>query len=326
MSVSLLKERAIQWDDLHVFLTVAEAGSLGGAARRLRSSQATVWRRVNALEESLGVALFERRRSGYLLTHAGMTFLKGLEGVDQQIAAARRRLAEGADTVEGEVRVMLPEALGSLTSSRVSKLAIRHPRLVLELLSASPIAAVTARDADIVIRCERPFVNGFVLEAAFNLPFAVYASDSYLERHRTPPALGRFEGHSLIDFDYSDAHVAPQAWRNGGSRGARVVLRASSPHVRLAGARSGLGLAMLPKLLAGADPALREVIGTEVVGSLDVVLYTNAMTQREPAVIAARDFFIEVLGPSVPTRKRELLRQEGIERSQRKKGAAHVRA
>ena len=59
------------WNDLKSFLAVAEAGSTLAAAQALRISQTTVARRIAALEEATGVALFERRQAGYALTPAG---------------------------------------------------------------------------------------------------------------------------------------------------------------------------------------------------------------------------------------------------------------
>ena len=58
------------WNDLRAFLAVAETGSTLAAGKRLRVSQTTAARRVAALEEALGVTLFDRRQSGYVLTPA----------------------------------------------------------------------------------------------------------------------------------------------------------------------------------------------------------------------------------------------------------------
>ena len=66
-----MNAQAENWDDLRVFLAVAKAGSLSGAARSLGVNHSTVFRRIGAFEEALGVRLFERVPSGYLLTPAG---------------------------------------------------------------------------------------------------------------------------------------------------------------------------------------------------------------------------------------------------------------
>jgi len=139
----------MNWENLRIFLAVAEAGSLAGAARRLRLSQATVWRRIAALERSLSARLFERRQSGYVLTAAGASFLGGLEGLPRTVDAARRRLTNAADAVEGEVRVTAPEFVGVLIADGLGALARAHPRLGLELLTGSPAAALLAREGGV---------------------------------------------------------------------------------------------------------------------------------------------------------------------------------
>src|SRR5688572_5039038 len=63
--------RMIDWDDMRVFLGVARARSLSGAAPGLRMDPATVGRRIARLEEALGAALFLKSQQGYALTDLG---------------------------------------------------------------------------------------------------------------------------------------------------------------------------------------------------------------------------------------------------------------
>ena len=56
------------WNDVQVFLAIARGGSLAAAARTLKVNHSTVFRRLNAFEEALGVRLFERLPSGYAPT------------------------------------------------------------------------------------------------------------------------------------------------------------------------------------------------------------------------------------------------------------------
>lgn len=285
----------MNWENLRIFLAVAEAGSLAGAARRLRLSQATVWRRIAALERSLSARLFERRQSGYVLTAAGASFLGGLEGLPRTVDAARRRLTNAADAVEGEVRVTAPEFVGVLIADGLGALARAHPRLGLELLTGSPAAALLARDVDIALRVERMAAAGFVAEATFSIPCGLYGSAAYVRRFGAPAAIDALAGHRLIDFDHSMAHVAPRPWLQSGDRGAVVAFRSSSPHARLAAARAGLGLAMLPDPLVSSGAGLQQIIGSEHVGCLDLVMFVNAGLRREPRVTAARDFLAGLL-------------------------------
>jgi len=286
----------MDWDNLKVFLAVAAAGGLGGGARRLGLSQATVWRRIKALEDSLQTPLFERRPEGYALGAAGSALLKSLEGVQRSIETAGRSLAQSGPGVEGEVRITAPEFPGQMLAERLASLTRRHPRLVIELLTGSPAASIMAREVDIALRVERSPSAGFALEGVFTIPFNVYAAPSYLKRYGAPKSIDDFKGHRLVDFDRSWAHIAPRPWQKSGGRGATVVFRSNSPHARLAAVRAGLGLVLLPELMARASPELCVVLPAEVVGTLELLMYVAMPLKREPRIIAARDFLIDLLG------------------------------
>ena len=77
------------WNDIRLFLAVAESGSALGAARLLGLNQTTVTRRMDVLERQLGLTLFERRTMGYRLTEDGEVLL-----------AAARPMGELANAIE----------------------------------------------------------------------------------------------------------------------------------------------------------------------------------------------------------------------------------
>lgn len=293
----------MDWEDVKVFLGVAEAGSLAGAARRLRVSQATVWRRIRALERSLGTALFERHAVGYVLTSAGARFLRSLNGVQRRLEAARTELDGQPEEIDGEVRVAAPEFAGIMIVSALPQLASRHPQLTVELLTGSPAASLLARDVDIALRVEPPATSGFAVEATFAVPCGLYATAGYIRRFGSPQAVDRLDGHCLIDFDHSMAHVAPRPWEKSADKGAKVVFRSNSPHARLAAVRTGLGLAMLPEPLARGVPSLRPVLTSQQVGHLDLMMLMRIELRREPRVTAVRDFLNDLFGGDAALRK-----------------------
>ncbi|MFN8723825.1 MAG: LysR family transcriptional regulator, partial [Rhodospirillales bacterium] len=73
----------LSWDDFRLIGAVAETHGLAGAAGRLGLNHSTVFRRLGAIEAALGVALFERRRDGYVPTPAG-----------EEMAAVAGRIAD----------------------------------------------------------------------------------------------------------------------------------------------------------------------------------------------------------------------------------------
>ena len=81
----------MNWDDLQVFLAIARAGRLSTAARRLGVEHTTVSRRLSTLEDELGVPLFYRTTTGYLLTSHGENVLAKAETMENAAIAVAAR-------------------------------------------------------------------------------------------------------------------------------------------------------------------------------------------------------------------------------------------
>jgi molybdate transport repressor ModE-like protein len=285
----------MDWEPLRYFLALASAGSLAGAARRLGVSKATVWRQVRTLERSLAAPLLERQASGYTLTPTGRRFLANVEGVERTIEAACQTLLAEPAAIEGEVRVTAPELAGRAIARRLPALTARHPGLALEIITGSPAATLAARDTDVALRFEQPQGGGFSLATRVPIRFAVYAAPAYLRRFGRPRALDDFAGHRLIDFEHSLAQLAPEPWRAQGGRGATIAFRSNSPHLRLAAARAGLGLALVAEIFAADEPGVRAVFDGGAVGSLDLYVFVSTRLKYEPRVVAALELLTKAL-------------------------------
>ena len=95
----------MNWDHARFFLAVARAGTLRSAARRLNVDQATVGRRLAALEEELGARLFLRTPSLYVLTPAGEALVESAEVIERSIAQMERRVLGLDERLTGSVRI-----------------------------------------------------------------------------------------------------------------------------------------------------------------------------------------------------------------------------
>lgn len=100
----LYNDQMFEWSDLRHFLAVARGGSTLAAARALRVSQPTVVRRIAALEEALGISLFERRPSGYTLTEAGEALLDRAKKVETAAKSVKEGALAQARDIAGTVR------------------------------------------------------------------------------------------------------------------------------------------------------------------------------------------------------------------------------
>ena len=99
------------WDDLRLFLAVARAGSLAGAARMLGVTHSTVFRRIGAFEARLGARLFNRLPSGYALTAAGEEMRDSVLRIEEEIAALALKVTGQDQRPSGTIRITATDLL-----------------------------------------------------------------------------------------------------------------------------------------------------------------------------------------------------------------------
>jgi len=189
------------WDQARVFLAVAREGQLLGAARSLGLDHATVTRRINALEATLGVRLLDRRTSGSQLTVRGQEFADSVARVEAEFLSAKASLTEGSDLIEGTVRVGAPDGFGTLfLASRFGPLLTAHPRLTVQLVPLPRSFSLAKREADIAITVDRPVEGRLKVRKLTDYTLSLYASRAYLAG--SPPLVTREDlgRHRLVTY------------------------------------------------------------------------------------------------------------------------------
>ena len=247
----------MNWDDVRIFLAVARAGQILGAARRLELNHATVSRRVVALEDSLKAKLFRRLTTGSELTAAGERFLAIAERIEAEMIAARADVAVEGDAVSGVVRIGAPDGFGvAFLAPRLGVLAELHPELKIQLVPVPRSFSLSRREADIAITTERPTEGRLVATKLVDYSLSLHAARSYAERHGLPQARGELAAHRLVGYvpdlvinpslDYA-AEFSPD-WD--------AAFMISSALGQAEAVRSGAGIGILHTFIARAMPEL----------------------------------------------------------------------
>jgi DNA-binding transcriptional LysR family regulator len=145
----------LDWDDLRYVLAIARTGVLAGAGTALGVNHSTMFRRLNALEETLGVQLFERLPGGYVATEAGERLIGAAERVEAEVLAAEREIT-GRDTrLCGRLRVTCSETLAfRLLTAEIARFRGLHPGIQIELVIDNRQLDLARREADVA--CARP--------------------------------------------------------------------------------------------------------------------------------------------------------------------------
>ena len=122
--------RRLKLRDLHVFLTVAQRGSMAKAAVDLGVAQPVVSAVIAGLEHAIGVRLFDRSSRGVEPTHYGRTLLKGGAAAFDELKQTVKKIEFLADPTTGEVKIGCPETVAALLPPIFERMIRRYPRVV----------------------------------------------------------------------------------------------------------------------------------------------------------------------------------------------------
>lgn len=174
------------WDDIRVFLAIVEHGSLNQAADYLDINQSTVSRRISALEERLGVSLFERKRgSRWAVTPAGEQMLASAELMNDYANAIARDVLSNSTEVRGHVTVTFAEVgTRHIAAPALAELSKQYPELSLTLLVDPNPLNLAAREADVAIRIGDAVPDDVVATRVCTASVAIYGTPEIRERYR----------------------------------------------------------------------------------------------------------------------------------------------
>ena len=120
---------------LRFFVAAAEAGTVSGAARELSISQSSVTEAIRALEDDLGVTLFERQARGLVITHRGSAFLRHARQILADVAVARAALHDDGEQATGRLSLGVTSLVaGYVLSDILQRFRRAHPLIALNVI------------------------------------------------------------------------------------------------------------------------------------------------------------------------------------------------
>lgn len=282
--------RGLVWDDTRAFLAVARCGTLSAAALELNLGIATLSRRIERLETALKLPLFVRQQSGYQLTEDGADLMEKAETME----AAAQAFTSGADfqaQMRGQVRLATAENLATeLILPALPAFCAQHPELLVEVVTDISTANLHRRDADLAVRMVRPERGNVTLRRLGSLGYGLYCSPDYASRREANPDLSDHDTDAFITWGEMQSHLPAAQWVERILRGRKPALTTTSLATQVAAARAGLGLALLPHLVAdnaglvcldsdsGVDQPIYLVIQTDLARSRRVRALADFLT------------------------------------------------
>lgn len=244
----------MNWDDARMLLALSRERTLRRAARVLRVDQATVGRRVAALEADLGSTLFLRTPAGYQLTASGELAAELAQQMERAALELAARLQGTDNELAGEVRIATTDSLAcDFVLPALAQLQQSHPQIRVILASGSELVNLSQRETDIAIRNLRPDNPDLVLRKLASWSLGLFASDSYVQRCGEPGEGEGFNGHELVVYEpYWRGNPSPTLVDEPIGQ-ARVALAVGSNLMLRRAIASGLGIGEIPIELGERD-------------------------------------------------------------------------
>ncbi len=246
------------WNDLRFLLAVSRGQTLTAAGKLLGVDDTTVARRLATLQRTLDAQLCHRLANGKLqLTAAGEAVALRAEAIEREVGLLDAEMAGNDRQISGTVRVTsVPIVANRVLVPAVRTLFERHPKLQLELVADPRDFSLTRREADVALRLARPKTGGTRVKArrVGLLHYAPYASAAGTTRQaRKLP---------WITYDHAMDHLPQARWiakAVSGDGGEFAQLRVHDAETALEAVIAGVGLSLLPTLIADGDARLRRL-------------------------------------------------------------------
>ncbi|MDF0487832.1 LysR family transcriptional regulator [Sphingomonas sp. H39-1-10] len=243
----------MEWSDVRIFLAVARAGTLGGAARALRLSHPTIGRRLRSLEEATGQTLFQRTADGFVLTEEGSAIITLAEQMEEGALAMERRLAGQEQNLRGCLRISSADWFGAyVLPPIIAEYTNAYPGVDVEILTGTRLFSLAQRESDIAFRIVPFDTSDIVQRRLTRLNYGVYVAASAPD-----PVFGDGSGFRLVTHDTSTGQFPDIAWLTENFPNARPVMRSNNRNVQARMCREGVGIAVLPRAVGSQIPGLR---------------------------------------------------------------------
>ena len=287
------------WNHARAFLVAAEEGSFSAAGRVLGTAQPTIGRQVAALEEDLGVALFERIGNAIELTSPGLDLMEHLRAMGEAATRVSLSAAGKSLSIDGTVCITAGELIAAhVLPPIIGRLRRSHPGIEIEIVASNSARDLRRREADIAVRNFTPTQPDLVAKKIADRSARLYATPAYLEQLGNPTSPADLSRADFFGFDRTDQMIQ-------GLRALGLELTAknfpiiTSNHlVQWELAKKGVGICIVMDEVGDAEPRVRRVLPELPPLPVPIWLATHRELHTSRRIRVAFDLLAAELGKS----------------------------
>jgi DNA-binding transcriptional LysR family regulator len=249
------------WNRARAFLVAAEEGSFSAAGRVLSTAQPTIGRQVAALEEELGVAVFERVGNTIKLTSPGLDLMEHLRAMGDAATRVSMTAAGKSLALDGTVCITASELIAAhVLPPIIGRMRRAHPGIEIEIVASNTARDLRRREADIAVRNFTPTQPDLVAKKIADREARLYAAPDYLERLGNPTSPAGLSRAEFFGFDRTEVMI----------KGLRALGLELTPKnfpiitdnhlVQWELAKQGVGICIVMDQVGDVEPRVRRVL------------------------------------------------------------------
>lgn len=282
--------KSLAWDDLRLVKAIAEARNLPTAAAWIGVNHSTAFRRLKQIEETLGLALFEKHRSGYTLTAAGEEIAALAARVDEDVAAVTRRLAGQDVAPSGELRIATNDSLLiDLLTPLFAAFRVRYPGVRLDILIGNQALNLAKRDADVAIRATDSPPENLIGRRAARIAWALYGRAADFP-DGLPIESGALKEKNWVSIGEQLGGLKVVKWIAANVPPERVAYKINTVLGLAEAVEAGAGIGYLACFIGDARPSLMRLAPPEPEFGADLWLLTHPDLRHSARVRVFLDF------------------------------------
>lgn len=291
-----IRMKALDWNHIRAFYATATTGSLSAAARQLGLTQPTLSRQVASLEETFGLALFERVGRKLVLSQIGAELLERIRVMAETADLVALTASGRAQEISGRVAVSATDTYcAHILPTVIERIRREAPQITLAIVASNALSDLQRRDADIAIRHVPPDRPSLAGQHIRDTQAHFYASDSWLTCNRAPSRALDLTGANLIAME--DTQRFSRYLHDIGipveADDFRLVADSSIAVWEMV--KRGLGIAPMLREIAERTPGISRVLPDLPAISVPIWLVTHVEMQATPRIRLVQSILAEEL-------------------------------
>jgi DNA-binding transcriptional LysR family regulator len=247
--------------NIKAFLLVARTNSISVAARQLGVVPSVITKRLDRLEDQMGVPLLQRSTRGISLTGAGEARLPLLQTVVAELDAIFQESQVSTSEMEGHLRIKSPTTIAILDlGEMLTRFQIAHPKISIDLVMLDRSVNPIEEGFDLAIGALPTSYPGVIDEPLCPYPRVVCASPAYLERREALQHPRDLVQHDCLTFATTGLNWTFESRRGLVNVDVKAKLSANDSLLLLRAAIAGMGIARIASHIAMPSIARGELV------------------------------------------------------------------